>query len=170
MTDEEWRPIPGFDGYEASSLGRIRSFRRRTTPRVLKPSPTGGYGYLAVCLRDSTSARGERTRSVHGLVAAAFYGPRPDGLEVRHLNGNGLDNRIANLEYATHVENIRDKARHGTDHNASKTHCPAGHAYDQANTRIRADGRRRVCRACHRQNGRDRYAARIQRAAGIRAA
>lgn len=33
--------------------------------------------------------------------------------------------------------------------NASKTHCPAGHPYDEANTIIRASGRRR-CRECDR--------------------
>lgn len=32
---------------------------------------------------------------------------------------------------------------------ASRTHCPAGHPYDEENTYRRADGSRK-CRACHR--------------------
>lgn len=37
-----------------------------------------------------------------------------------------------------------------------RTHCPQGHAYDEANTRTRATGNR-DCRACHRERERSRY-------------
>lgn len=33
--------------------------------------------------------------------------------------------------------------------NAAKTHCPAGHVYDEANTYVAPDGRR-YCRSCRR--------------------
>lgn len=147
MTAEEWRPVPSHPDYDASDLGRIRSRRRRNV-RILKPSPCGGYGYLAVCVR-TDRGRGKRTATVHSLVAEAFYGTRPEGLEVRHLNGVATDNRAANLQYDTHSENLRDRARHGTDPNARKTRCPKGHPYDEANTfRPPAGGRR--CRECNR--------------------
>jgi DNA-binding transcriptional regulator YiaG len=53
-------------------------------------------------------------RTVHRVVAEAFIGPRPEGLEVRHLDGNKTNNRASNLVYSTHKENEADKARHGT--------------------------------------------------------
>ena len=52
--------------------------------------------------------------NVHRLVANAFLGPRPDGLETRHLDGNQMNCRANNLAYGTHQENGEDKVRHGT--------------------------------------------------------
>lgn len=51
---------------------------------------------------------------VHTLVLTAFVGPAPKGMEARHLNGDGWDNRIENLEWATHYDNMQDKVAHGT--------------------------------------------------------
>jgi HNH endonuclease len=42
----------------------------------------------------------------------AFVGPRPEGLEIRHLNGNPSDNRLTNLEYATRSRNVMDVKWH----------------------------------------------------------
>jgi hypothetical protein len=36
----------------------------------------------------------------------AFVGPRPDGHEVNHIDGDRENNHLANLEYVTHAENI----------------------------------------------------------------
>lgn len=56
MTDEEWRPIEGFDGYEVSDQGRVRCWRPRSPfvsapdePRIVKPR-RGTNGYLNVIL------------------------------------------------------------------------------------------------------------------------
>ncbi len=118
---ERWLPIPGWeDEYEVSDLGRVRSLERlvetsdgRLHPvrgRVLNPSRrAGGYRYVnlkrpGVCEK----------RSVHLLVLLAHVGPRPDGQETRHLDGNPENNRLDNLKYGTRVENAADKVRHGT--------------------------------------------------------
>ena len=38
----------------------------------------------------------------------AFVGEPPEGMEVRHLNGDPTDNRLENLKYGSRTENILD--------------------------------------------------------------
>lgn len=92
---EEWRQIPGAKGYEASSLGRIKS------PRcILKTTPLNS-GYLGVKI----AARGT---TAHAAVALAFIGPPPTARHtVNHKNGIKTDNRPENLEWLTQAENNR---------------------------------------------------------------
>lgn len=123
---EVWKPIPDWVGlYEASNLGRVRSLdrlsemrsshggmmRRLHRGRVLKPGLARRTGYWLVVLSD-----GQRKVStpVHVAVCAAFHGPRPDGLDVAHENGDKSDNRAANLSYKTRKQNLADQLRHGT--------------------------------------------------------
>jgi hypothetical protein len=87
----------------------------------------------------------------------AFVGPCPAGLEIRHLNGNATDNHLSNLTYGTKSENELDRVRHGTHHNARKTHCLRGHPFDTANTQM--DHGRRRCKACLRDQRAARKAA-----------
>jgi len=147
--DEQWVAIPGFEGhYLVSPEGRVRSMKRRNhdgSP-IFVNWRKNTHGYAAVELwRDGKPKK----RPVHALVAAAFLGPRPIGQEVRHLDGNRMNPHLANLAYGTRSENNLDKRAHGTDHNASKTHCPQGHPYDAANTRVIASRPgARYCRAC----------------------
>lgn len=106
---EEWRPIPSHPTYEASSLGRVRSLRHRE-PLLLRGS-INGAGYRQVTLRHD----GDRKyATVHALVAEAFHGPRPEGMEVRHLDGSRTNNQPANLRWGTASENRYDSVRHGT--------------------------------------------------------
>ena len=46
----------------------------------------------------------------------AFRGWPPPGMEAMHLNGNPKDNRLANLRYGTHSENMIDMYRIGRGH------------------------------------------------------
>ncbi|WP_406626146.1 NUMOD4 motif-containing HNH endonuclease [Acidovorax sp. SDU_ACID1] len=102
---EEWRGIPGWPGYEASSTGRVRSSNGIKVP-FRDPK-----GYLKVKLWSHSRAKNLR---VSGLVALAFHGPAPAGHVVRHRNGANDDNRADNLLYGTRSENEQDKVRHGT--------------------------------------------------------
>lgn len=104
---EEWSAIRGFSGYEVSSEGRVRS-RRRKMPRILKGS-LHRDGYRLVTLQGPD---GSTQRYVHQLVLEAFVGPRGDGQETRHLNGNKNDNCVENLMWGTHKENGRDRIEH----------------------------------------------------------
>src|SRR5690242_12650358 len=75
---EEWRPVVGYEGlYEVSDLGRVRSLR---ISRVMSPG-RGEERYPHLILyRDKQP----HIVSVHILVARAFLGPAPEGMEVHH--------------------------------------------------------------------------------------
>lgn len=163
---EEWRSVPAFPGYQISSWGSVFS---QKTGRELSAAPNKG-GYRQVNLR--RDGEGHR-RYVHQLVATTFVGPRPDGAEVRHLDGDRSNNTVANLVYGTTAENAQDRVRHGRDQNARKTHCKRGHAFDEANTYRFSNARQphgRACRTCNRAAARRSHERRILRAAGIEAA
>jgi hypothetical protein len=51
---------------------------------------------------------------VHDLVLEAFVGPRPEGMQCRHMDGSKTNNVPSNLQWGTPLENSRDKATHGT--------------------------------------------------------
>ena len=114
---EMWRPVVGFDGYEVSNMGRVRSWRSNN-PNVLLPFPkimryhrTKGEFYLGVTLARN---RKPFNRNMHVLVAEAWIGPRPDGMQVCHLNGDASDNRADNLRWDTPKANCADRNLHGT--------------------------------------------------------
>lgn len=72
-SDEQWRPIPGFDGYEVSDKGRVRSYLRThgwrsRTPHLRKTFiDRSGRD----CVRLSTKF-GTRERSIDTLMRLAF--------------------------------------------------------------------------------------------------
>lgn len=116
---EVWKDIPGYEGkYQASNLGRIRSLNRRVNighgatrllqGRVLKPAGQKTDPHLSVVLGHRAAGS-----TVHSLVARTFHGPCPPGQEVRHLDGNPLNNRADNLAYGSRTENILDVYRVG---------------------------------------------------------
>jgi hypothetical protein len=73
---------------------------------VLRPGTYKSNGYKYVTLY--YKGRG-KTRRVHTLVAEAFIGPRPDGMEVCHGNGTPTDNRAENLRWDTHKVNCNER-------------------------------------------------------------
>lgn len=116
MSEEEWREVPGSDGwYEVSDLGRVRSWYlaghsgvRREVP-LIRRAHAKDTGHLVLTMKTLDPPH----RSVHSLVAEAFIGPRPEGTEVRHLDGNPCNNHRSNLCYGTRAENIEDRYLHG---------------------------------------------------------
>jgi hypothetical protein len=160
---ERWLPIPGLEGrYEVSDLGRVRSLDQHFSSqagnsfvrrgRVLKANPAGNTGYLGVSLPEPAARSGWRLRSVHSLVALAFLGPRPEGKEVRHLDGVKTNCALSNLAYGTGIDNEADKRRYGTVHEKSqRTVCPLDHRLESPNLVLGALKRgHRNCMACAR--------------------
>lgn len=158
MTDEEWRPVVGYEGlYEVSSLGRVRGLERRIPhwrggssvlpERILKPDTSDARGYE----RFSLSRDGRiQYRRAHRLVCEAFHGSAPEGKPFAcHKDGNPRNNKSDNLYWGSASDNMQDKLKHGTNHEVNKTHCPRGHEYNEENTYVW--GRKRMCKACWKE-------------------
>lgn len=110
-TAEQWKEFAdGF--YEVSNLGRIRRAkpgRNARVGRILKTCPNS-VGYPQV---DITYSGNRKTRAVHRIVAEAFLGPCPVGMQVNHIDGDKTNNNVSNLEYVTGIENAHHAMRTG---------------------------------------------------------
>ena len=167
--NEEWRAIPGYEGlYEVSDRGRVRSldrmrpFRGGWRPvrgRVLSP-------WMSRYWNVRLSREGVVTaHSVHSLVAAAFIGPRPDGMHVCHNDGDRNNNSVGNLRYDTPSANSLDVVKHGNHYLANRTHCSQGHEYTPENTvHFPSAPRARKCRKCIDAHNQELIAAKSLRA------
>lgn len=107
MTQIVWKPIYAYslDGqYLASSEGDIQRVNRR---KVLS-THFDRAGYIRVKVsKDGIN----RVVAVHRLVADAFLGTCPKGMQVNHIDGDKTNNRPENLEYVSPSENILHSAR-----------------------------------------------------------
>jgi hypothetical protein len=124
-SEEIWKPIPGFPGYEVSDHGQVRSYWKiepfgqgngtrsvlKNIPQRLKTPSLSAGGYKMVHLMRGGHTN---TRTIHRLVLLAFVGSRPDGMQCRHLDGNQLNNHQPNLQWGTCKENSEDRDAHGT--------------------------------------------------------
>jgi hypothetical protein len=101
-----------------------------------------GYGVI------QRAGRASSQTYVHRVAWELERGPIPGGLEVDHLCRTRGCVNVRHLALVTHAENNR-RGMTRSALNARKTHCPAGHPYDVANT-YRPPGapNSRMCRAC----------------------
>lgn len=155
---ETWLPAPGYEDYEVSDQGQVRSLERFVrsrwgTPkpqkgRVLRQSPQGRY-------RVVTLYRDQKPKMflVHRLVLLTFAGPCPDGQEGLHFDDDPTNNRLTNLRWGTPGENSHDCIRNGKHPKVNITHCPQGHEYNAENTHIDPRTGYRFCRACFKERG-----------------
>lgn len=101
---EIWKPIEGFENYQVSTSGRVKSlnYRRTKQEQILKPRDNG-HGYLHVHLRKDGK---NYWRYIHRLVAEAFL-PNPNNLpEINHKDENPYNNQIENICWTNHNGNI----------------------------------------------------------------
>lgn len=116
---EVWKSIVGFDNYEVSDYGRVRNKKSI----ILKPT-IDNNGYFRVTLRSNGN---QKVSKVHKLVTRAFFGE--SDLEVNHKDLKKTNNKLVNLEYVTHKENMAHAIkngvywarRHESHHNAKLT-------------------------------------------------
>lgn len=116
LPGETWRPIPGFAGYEASTVGRLRGVHRldsggrRRKGVILKGIPAD-KGHLRVTLWRSGQPH---QFFIHQLILLTFAGPPGPGEICRHGPAGVSDNSLANLCYGSPWDNMHDKLRDGT--------------------------------------------------------
>lgn len=107
---EVWKTIPGWENYEVSNIGRVRSKNRiegwRGTTRVragriLKQRVILVYPSVGLKMKPRT-----QTALVHRLVAITFI-ENPNNLPVvNHKDCDPLNYHVDNLEWTTQKENI----------------------------------------------------------------
>ena len=99
--------IKGFENlYSISNLGRLRRDRDAKNTykgRIIKPH-VEKHGYLHVTLYHRNNRVSTR---IHRLVARAFLCPCPTNYEVNHKDGDKSNNKATNLEYTTHLRNMK---------------------------------------------------------------
>lgn len=93
-----WRATK-FPLYEASSCGKIRNAQ---TKNLLRPY-INHEGYKKIGL---VTTAGRKKFFVHRLVAETFIHNHSEKPIVNHKNSRRRDNRVENLEWATHSENL----------------------------------------------------------------
>lgn len=121
---EEWKDVIGYERYyQVSSFGRVKSLDREVAVSrggsTLIQLRKGGLktllkdrlGYMRVKL----SKRGKsKVKLVHRLVCEAFKGPSK-GIRtyVNHENSKRDDNRVGNLTWCSHAENMKHAGTKG---------------------------------------------------------
>lgn len=121
-SNEEWKPILGFENYEVSNQGRVRN---QNTHKILKPYPNVRTNYLYVMLYQDTK---RKNLKVSRLVGHAFVeGYSKTYNTINHKNGNIYDDRVTNLEW----QNQSDNNKHAYSTNKRTTNRNGGPKYEK---------------------------------------
>lgn len=134
---ENWKKISKYPLYEVSDLGRIKTYnwKNKGKESIMKPALDNG-GYLRTMLKNPNGKFS--TIKVHRIVAIEFI-PNPNNLpEVNHKNGIKNDNRVCNLEWVTHSENLIHCYKIGLKNNRGQNN-PCASLTDEQVREIRAN-------------------------------
>jgi len=111
----EWKSIPDFPQYEASTDGQIRN---KETLKVIAPYKHKGYDRVRL-RKDGVKFH----RKVHRLVAITHSPPIDGCSHVLHGSKGQQDNSVENLRWGTHSQNMLDRRRDGTDPRGENHPC-----------------------------------------------
>lgn len=142
--EETWRDHPVHGSLvQASDQGIVRQ-RIGQAYQVLSMRKHKS-GYLVVNLLAPIR---RQSIKVHRLVSECWLGPKPEGQDTAHKDGNKLNNRPSNLMFCSRVANSLHKIAHGT-----QGVCPAVRSCLK---RKRQPAPETYCKACGRLIGGDR--------------
>jgi hypothetical protein len=99
--EEQWKQILEYVNYEVSSYGNVRN---KKTGRILKPARNGGYLHVSL-----SSNKIQKSFSVHQLIARCFIDNPENKPQVNHIDKDGTNNKLSNLEWVTAAENTAHK-------------------------------------------------------------
>lgn len=107
---EVWKDIPGFENYQISNYGNVKSlnYGRTGKPKLLKPT-VSGKGYLQVRLSKSGKPN---ALLVHRLVAMAFVQNLNNRKQINHKDENKFNNNADNLEWCDNQYNNTYNGKH----------------------------------------------------------
>ena len=104
LPSEVWKDIEGFEGYQISNLGRVKSLNYRHTKRErILQQCISNKGYCRVSLFKNGKYH---TLLVHRLVATAYIANLNNKPEVNHIDECKTNNCVENLEWMTRKENV----------------------------------------------------------------
>lgn len=116
---EIWKDIKDYEGlYQVSNLGNVRKIRfinnitnKEKIFNITQQMNTNGY-YKVMLYKNGNY----KNKSVHRLVAETFIPNLENKLCVNHIDGNKLNNKLDNLEWATYSENMKHAFKYGLTH------------------------------------------------------
>ena len=99
--EEIWKQIDNYD-YKISSFGRIKRGKNSMCPIKISES---GYYYVFLWKNDNF-----KEIFIHRLVAKYFIKQKyKDKYIIDHINRVRTDNRVCNLRYVNHKENMNNR-------------------------------------------------------------
>jgi hypothetical protein len=135
-----------------------RQWVERFNRKVVRIPESGCWVWIGACSNGYGHVRIQtKANLAHRVSYEMHKGGIPDGLELDHLcrvpccvNPDHLEPVTSLVNTLRGINSEVTKARY-----RRITHCPQGHAYDEANTGMTAQGTR-YCRACQREKRRER--------------
>ena len=96
-----------YSGLSGKEVGSVKRGLKGTTDYVKVSLPIGK--------KKPSGKRHWEWFPLHRAIALAFYGLPPQGRDrVNHIDGNGLNNKLKNLEWCSAKENTQHAIAHGT--------------------------------------------------------